>query len=120
MVTVADPEAGLADDGSGRKKVYIYVAVWPLGQPGKSGAALTQDSVRFPYVGSQVVGGITWDCVRLDSTEAPDAYCIDLNDCLFEPGDTICYFYCAEDNYGVKTYAADYRGGDISEAATNA
>ena len=124
VFTLADPEAGLADDGTGNKKVYIYVATWPLGQAGKSGAALTQDPVRFPFVGTTSVNGITWTCIRLDNTEAQDKYCIDLNDCLWEPCDTVCFFYCAENTNGVKTYlggsALTLQTNDISEAATYA
>jgi hypothetical protein len=123
VVTVSDPESGIADDFIGGKKIYIYVAVWPLGQPGKTGAALTEDPVRFPFVGTVgLCDGIVWTCLRLDSSlPGPDSYCIDLNDCLFEPGDTVCYFYCAENNYGVKTYAvAGRQGFDPCEAAANA
>ena len=53
---------------------YVYVAVWPQGQPGKAPANLeapeTRPEVgkRFPEVGS-VVGpnGITWACFRMDT-----------------------------------------------------
>jgi hypothetical protein len=122
VFTLADPEAGLADDGTGNKKVYIYVATWPQGQTDKDGAALTQDPARFPYVGNQVIGGITWDCVRLDDTPALDKYCIDLNDCLWEPCDTVCFFYCAENTNGIRTYlsgsALTLQTSDIDQAAS--
>jgi hypothetical protein len=116
--------AGLKDDGTGKKKIYIYVATWPQGQVGKSGAALTQDPVRFPWVGTTTVNGITWDCVRLDTTTALDKYCIDLNDCLWEPCDTICFFYSAENNNGLKSYlsgsALTLQTLSVTEAATYA
>ena len=124
VFSLADPEAGLADDGSGKKKVYIYVATWPQGQATKAGAALTQDPVRFPYIGNQSVNGITWDIVRLDTTTALDKYCIDLNDCLWEPCDTVSFFYCAENTNGVRTYVAGsaltLQTSSITEAATYA
>jgi hypothetical protein len=124
VFSLADPEAGLADDGSGKKKVYIYVATWPQGQVGKNGAALTQDPVRFPWVGTTSVNGITWDCIRLDTTDVLDKYCIDLNDCLWEPCDTVCFFYAAENTNGVKTYlggsALTLQTNSITEAATYA
>jgi hypothetical protein len=124
VFTLADPEAGLADDGSGKKKVYIYVATWPY-DAAKTGDALSQDQSRWPVLpGTISVNGIDWDCVRLDSTEALDKYCIDLNDCLWEPCDTVCFFYCAENNNGVKTYLSGSNLGlqtsDINEAATYA
>jgi hypothetical protein len=129
VVRVVDPVSGIDTDPTyGGPAVYIYVAVWPPGQPSKSGPALTQDSARWPYVGSTVAGGTTWYCIRLDSTRVysqavPDAYCVDLNDNLFEPGDTICFFYCAESAVGIRTYAfcsnLTAQGVDINQAAAN-
>lgn len=129
VVTVAETEFGIANDlVNGGKKIYLYAAVWPLGQPGKSGAALTQNPSRFPYVGSQVIGGTTWFCIRLDpcilnGDPVPDRFCVDLNDNLFTPGDTICFFYCAENTNGVRSYSYGTDLGttsnDLNDAAAN-
>ncbi len=112
--TVVDPVAGIATDpitGVG-PAIYAYVAVHPQGQPGKSGSALTDNATRWPVVGS-VVGpdGDTWYKVRFDNarvqnntTVVPDVYCVDLNDNLFEPGDTIEYFYEGMSVGGAKSY----------------
>jgi hypothetical protein len=128
VVQVADPVSGLADDlVNGGKKIYIYLATWPF-QSAKTGTALTQDPSRFPWVGSVSIGGVTWDCIRLDQAilngnPVADTYCIDLNDCLWTPCDTVCFFYCAENTAGVTTYAfGSNLGGsttDINEAAAN-
>ncbi len=124
VYSMADPEAGLALDGTGKPKAYIYVATWPQGQANKTGAALTQDPARFPWVGTTTVNSIVWDIVRLDTTDVLDKYCIDLNDCLWEPGDTICFWYSAENTNGVKTYlggsALTLQVNTASEAATYA
>ncbi|HEX5132045.1 MAG TPA: T9SS type A sorting domain-containing protein [Candidatus Krumholzibacteria bacterium] len=129
VVKVADPTSGLAlDPGNSKAAVYIYVAVWPLGQPGKSGANLTDDAVRFPYIGTTVAGGVTWTCIQMDSSivnsvAQPDVYCVDLNDSLFTPCDTVCFFYAAKSGAAITTYAygsnLGANGSDINVAAAN-
>ncbi len=130
VVKVADPEAGLGIDATyGRAAVYCYVSVWPQGQAGKSGDALTQDPARYPVVGSWTdASGVPWTCVRLDSSivngvAQPDYYCVDLNDNLFTPGDTVCFFYCARNTNGVETYAFGSsllaQSNDREQAAAN-
>ncbi|HEX5131331.1 MAG TPA: FlgD immunoglobulin-like domain containing protein [Candidatus Krumholzibacteria bacterium] len=130
VVQVSDPEAGMGvDPGNSRAAVYCYVAVWPQGQPGKSGAGLVDDAVRWPVVGTWVdASGVTWTCVQLDSTVVngnvqPDRYCVDLNDNLFTPCDTVCFFYCAKNANGLETYAFGSNLGahssDREEAAAN-
>ena len=111
--TVVDPVVGVGTDPTfGGPSIYAYVAVHPQGQPGKSGSALTDNATRWPVVGS-VVGpdGSTWYRVRFDhartqnnTTIVPDVYCIDLNDNLFTPGDTIEYFYEGVSVGGAKSY----------------
>ncbi len=136
VVTVSDPVLGLAGDvtsGFG-PAVYLYATVFPQGQPGKSGAALSDDSFRYPVVGSTVADGLTWDIVRLDTAfvngatrtgVTADVYCIDLNDNLFEAGDTVLFFYGAENTNGERTYfrvnaGAGLSFNNIDEAAANA
>jgi len=129
VVQVTDPAVGIANDGAlGGKKIYGYVAVWPQGQPTKSGANLS-GGARWPFAGTQVIGGVTWTLLRLDQcvlngNPVADTYCLDLNDALFTPGDTVCFFYGAESTNGVKTYAfgsaLDGQGDDVAIAAANA
>lgn len=100
---------------------YMYVAVWPSqNPPGTPGRAITGTDIlapeqrngadRWPLVGSTVVGGTTWYCFRMDSVVntagaiTADRYCADLRDDFFIAGDTICYFYCADDGLGNENY----------------
>jgi hypothetical protein len=129
VVTVTDPVAGIADDFAlGGKKIYAYVAVWPLNQPAKTGANLS-GGTRWPLAGTQVIDGVTWTCLRLDSCvvggfAVANKFCLDLKDDLFTPGDTVCFFYGAENTDGVRTYAfgsnLGAQGDDLDEAAANA
>lgn len=102
--------------------VYAYVAVWPQGQLDKTGAHLeapeTRGAVgkRFPFVDTQVHDGVTWYCFRMDSvfTQAGgldvDKYCVDLNDWVFTPCDTVCYVICAKGPSG-DTYLSRFGQG---------
>jgi hypothetical protein len=106
VITVNDPENGIGQDpitGFG-PSIYCYVAVWPQNQAGKGGANLTQDDLRWPVVDSVTHDGVKWYCLRMDTSftdgaartgAQPDLYCIDLNDNLFEPCDTVCFYFCA-------------------------
>jgi hypothetical protein len=105
VVVVGDPDVGLATDphtGTG-PAVYTYVSVFPQGQPGKSGAALSDDPTRWPVVDSLVHDGASWYVIRMDTVFAeagrqnpvPDHYCVDLNDNLFTPGDTVFFAFGA-------------------------
>ncbi len=123
-VRVNNPQVGLADDtytGFG-PAVYMYAAVWPQNQPGKSGDAFTSDSFRWPVVDSLSHNGDTWYCLRMDTSftngvartgPQPDAFCIDLNDNLFTPGDTICFVFSATSGApeGITSYYTRFTGG---------
>jgi hypothetical protein len=136
-----------------KKQVYIYVAVWPLGQPGKTGAALAGTaksatnpggtdiggvSTRYFFAGTTVANGVTWSKIRFDYTytgnptnpndgnsATTDPYVanrfnVDLNDNLFQPCDTICYFYGATSLDGTTYYSAAYGSTtDINAVAAN-
>ncbi|MCH7549411.1 MAG: hypothetical protein IH969_07750, partial [Candidatus Krumholzibacteriota bacterium] len=105
-VTVTDPMSGLstgAFGGDSWASVYAYVGVWPQGK--YSGDQITDDPFRWPVVDSTTSpAGDRWYVVRLDtafsavgrSDPADDRFCLDLNDNLFVPGDTICYFIAAQ------------------------
>jgi len=126
VVVVADPISGLATDGVlGGKAVYCYVLVQRFSQPSKTGAALSGGS-RWPFAGTESIGGHTWTKLRLDQSDVgggpvPDNFCIDLNDNLFTPGDTIFFFYAAKsaDGPGTSNYFSLETGtvSDINLAA---
>ena len=143
--------SGLSDDPTlstfiGRhktkKQAYMYVAVWPLGQPGKSGAPLSEgpggQANRYPFSGTVVAGGVTWTKIRMDYTytgmprtpataavSPQDPYVanrfnVDLNDNLFTPGDTICYFFSATSPGGTTYYSDQWRvTNSIDDVAAN-
>ncbi len=134
VVLVADPEADLAVDAMfGSAAVYLYVSVWPQGQPGKSGIGLEapetrNGSVRYPVVGTWTdASGIEWTCIRADTAGTGggyyiplDRYCFDMKDDLFTPGDTICFFYAARNVNSEESYAFGSslaRHGNDREAA---
>ena len=124
-----------------KKQAYMYVTVWPQGQPGKSGAPLSEgpggQANRYPFSGTQVIDGITWTKIRMDYTYTgtqlnpgdgvtPDPFVqnrfnVDINDNLFTPGDTIYYFYSATSADGTTYYSTEYGPTtDISAVAANA
>jgi len=137
-VVVNDPVSGLKDSaipGVGihpvKKEVFIYLAVWPQGQPGKTPQDIEGvdpvTGARWPYMGDVVAAGVTWHCYRLDyaytqnhgttaSRRVADTFCIDLNDNVFEPCDTICYFFGATSNDGpnTKSYYSSLWGQDLN------
>jgi hypothetical protein len=105
----ASPVGGDLLSGTG-PSAYCYVAVWPPNQPGKSPADIEAPETRigvgkrWPLVGTQTdANGVVWACYRMDTSVTSaggivsDRYCIDLNDALFTPCDTICYFFGATD-----------------------
>jgi hypothetical protein len=108
----------------------MYVAVWPQGQPGKDGTNLSQDNFRYPVVDSLVHDGVTWYCIRFDTSftdgpnrtgEQPDRFAVDLNDNLFTPCDTVCFVFCAINTNGDATYWTPFTGtiDDQWEALNN-
>ncbi len=100
-------------------------------RPGKAGP-------RWPHAGSWVdADGDTWEIFQMDTVVtssggySPDRYCVDLNDALFVPGDTILYFFGADvdgasgngnENYWHRTIGGqgeDNVTSDIEEAAAS-
>jgi hypothetical protein len=96
---------------------WLYVRVRNKNDP-KSGAGLGSSDTRtgitgprWPYVGSWTdASSNTWEIFQMDSVitsaglSVPDRYCVDLNDALFVPGDTVFYFFAAEDAAGHRNY----------------
>jgi len=135
-----------------KKQIYIYAAVWPLGQPGKTGAALAGTTksttnalgldnglaTRYFDGGTVVAGGVTWTKIRMDYTYTGTAtnpgdgnsavtdpyvanrFNVDLNDNVFTPCDTICYFYGATSNDGTTYYSSAWGStSNIADVAAN-
>jgi hypothetical protein len=145
VVTVNDPQNGIAVDPytSYGAAVYGFVRVDPP-QPAKSGASLTDDPFRWPVVDSTIsTSGDKWYIIRFDSSYTDnvppgpitDEFCLDLNDNLFTPGDTIWFFFGAKSDdvagswsyYFHALHATDNIGttaplvtGDIEVAMNNA
>ena len=129
-VLVANPEYGLADNPytGNSPAVYLFASVWPQGQPGKSGAALSDDPT-FPVVDSISAAGVTWYQILADSVTTAGYYtstsvlAVDLNDNLFTPGDTICFFFAADANDPgtSRSYWSEFTGAtdDLSEVSLN-
>jgi len=106
VVNVTDPAAGLAGDAytAFGPAVYGYVRVDPP-QASKSGTALSDNPFSHPVVDSVVsASGDTWYIVRCDTAfggtnrtaAVPNQYCLDLNDNLLTPGDTLWFFFGAK------------------------
>jgi hypothetical protein len=78
------------------------------------GSAIEGDHFRWPVIDSVAIAGSKWYIVRMDTCfhagygpreiPAPDRFCVDLNDNLFECGDTLLFFFEAENTLGDKTY----------------
>jgi hypothetical protein len=121
VLTARDPDYGILIDpytGSG-PAVYCYVSVVPSGQWSKTGDRLTDDPARYPVVDSLPWLGTMWYCLRMDtvfidsdsrSGAIADKYCIDLNDNLFTPPDTVSYFFCAKNTLGTPKYWSSSSG----------
>lgn len=111
FVFVEDPVHGLAEDSyvGGSAAVYLYVHVTPSGQPTKTGAGISGDATRYRYAGTQTISGDVWTRIRADSVRwssgvVPRAYCVDLNDNLFTPGDTVNFFLGAKNTVNEFSY----------------
>jgi hypothetical protein len=108
VVTVDDPDNAMGfhiprDMWSGAA-VYCYVSVdGPHSADPPASFAMSGwiDDPRYTVVGLVSAGGRNWAQIQCDSvyTDAgavvAGKYCIDLNDNLFTPGDSIYYFYGA-------------------------
>lgn len=120
-----DPTTGVGPSA------YIYVAVWPQGQSGKTPADLEAPETRagvgkrYPLVGTVDHDGVTWACFRMDSAittagaVVADRYAIDLNDWVFTPCDTICYVFCADDGLGNVSYFSRTLNGQGANFVTD-
>jgi hypothetical protein len=110
---VQDPYTGFGPS------VYCYVSVSPQSQPGKSGAALTQDALRFPFVDQLNQNGTMWYVIRMDTVftdsdsrtgAVPRRFCVDLNDDLFTPGDTVSFVFGATSEAAETVFWSEFTG----------
>jgi hypothetical protein len=145
VVIVGDPENGLDNhvhgDVTSGPAVYAFVSV-----DGPSSGITGDQLVQVPsseyhgnndynYIGTAGPwNGRMWYQVQMDTSfndpgarlePAPDEFCIDLNDNLFVPGDTVWFFMGAKSTTGVWTYGRGSVAGyvqwtDPNEAAVNA
>jgi len=128
VVTVRDPDNDMGLDG-GSAAVYCYVSV-DGPNSGTAGEALIDD-MRYRFIGDVSAGGRTWAHIQMDTcftfsgSPIEDRYCIDLNDNLFVPGDTVWFFFGASNVASDETYFAfpvptpSGQTGDIELAAQN-
>jgi hypothetical protein len=104
-VLCSDPVSGLGPDpytGFGAA-VYFYMYRDPETKPINPNA-VEADGFRWPLVDSVLCDGHKWYQFRLDTCftqvprggAVPDAFCIDLNDDYFTNGDTLWFFFGAE------------------------
>jgi hypothetical protein len=139
-VTMIIAPVGSAGAGTG-PNAYAYARVQNSNHAAVSGAALGSSAVRtlhgygtrFPFVGTTSVNGITWSYFRMDTTfttagvPVASRFCVDLNDNLFVPGDTIFYFYAADadntpgnGNEGYFTRSVEGQGGNLATTQISA
>lgn len=105
----------LTGDPNSGPAVYCHVKdVSPV----KSGAAISGDPIRWPAVST--AGG--WTTLRCDESvnrwgnTVANEFCVDLNDNLYTPGDTIYYFFSARDGSGATNYWGELTGAVPTEA----
>ena len=91
VVWVGEPTVGLDFHSTGipSSGPAVYLHVLDV-SPTKSGAAITGDVIQWPVVATS--GG--WTTVQMDSARTPAGvargrFCVDLDDDLYEAGDTI-------------------------------
>jgi hypothetical protein len=99
VVTVSEANYGLDTDAFyGGGAVYLHVK--DISTP-KSGDAVSDDFSRWPVIVDG--GGTGWTVLRMDTvylsngTPEPNQFCVDLNDNLYAPGDTVWFYMSARD-----------------------
>jgi hypothetical protein len=135
-VWVGDPVNGLSD-GPNTCGTAVYCYVSPSAQnhdafeieADEAGLCLGINGlpVRFPAIDSVNTAGRLWYRVQMDTCftdddrqgAIPGRYCVDLNDGLFTPRDTIFFFFGAENSLGEFSYWSEFTGStpDFNEAA---
>jgi hypothetical protein len=115
-VTATNFGLGFHTEGDPASGPAVYCHVEDI-DPAKSGEAITGDPYRWPVVGT----GDNWTALRFDSafgndgTAVENRYCVDLNDNLYTPGDTIWFYFSARDAAGNTTYWSRFTGAAGNE-----
>lgn len=118
VVCVGEPTVGLdydtPGDPSSGPAVYLHVRD---ASPSKSGEVISGDPARWPLVAA-ASGWTTlrFDSVRTNSGTVPGRFCVDLDDDLYVPGDTIVFYFSARDAAGRTTYWTEFAGTTPSQA----
>lgn len=87
--------------------------------PGKSGAIISGDPAVYHWIIS-ADGWTTLQCLGTDRNQEGPHFNIDLNDDLYQAGDTLWYYFSARDVNGVTTYWSAPTGAATSEAVARA
>jgi hypothetical protein len=96
----------------------VYCHVKEL-SPAKSGSAVSGDLSKFPLIASSG-GWTTLQCYSSRPDKQGPDYDIDLNDDLYQPGDTVQYYFSARDVNGNTNYWSNRFGVSTSEAEIRA
>jgi hypothetical protein len=106
VVTVSEANYGLDTDGThGGAAIYLHVK--DIGSP-KSGDAISGELSRWPVAADG--GGTGWTVLRMDTVfntsgdPVSNRFCVDLNDNLYTPGDTIWFYMSARDEGNNTSY----------------
>jgi hypothetical protein len=128
VVLCSDPTSGLLEPepytGYG-SAVYFYMYRDPETKA-MDPSKVEADAFRWPLVDSVLCDGHKWYMFRCDTVftqpprggNRPDAFCIDLNDDYFENGDTLWFFFGAENTINQWSWWSQGSGvtNDINEA----
>jgi len=98
----------------------VYCSIKDV-SPAKSGSVVSGDLFHYPLVSAE--GGWTKLRCREKSSKRQRAeieFAIDLNDNLYEPGDTVWYYFSARDTTGVTVFWCNHVGVTTSEADVRA
>jgi len=118
VVSVGEATAGLDNHQTGvaSSGPAVYLHVKDIGA--KSGTVITGDASRWPVAST----GGGWTALRMDTiragtlatdpvnSSARGRFCVDLNDALYTPGDTITFYLSARDALGRTTYWSEFTG----------
>jgi hypothetical protein len=100
------------DQGSGGA-VYCHVKDV---SPAKSGSAISDNLTKNPLVST----GGGWTVLQCYTGYQGPRFTIDLNDALYQPGDTVWYYFSARDGNGATNYWSLHTGAVSTEAAVRA
>jgi hypothetical protein len=122
--SMTDNVSGIVSDGTPPyywRPIYCYVKVSPT-DAAKTGSNLDNSDPygagnRFVSQGTPTINGEVWTKMQCDRRRnssggvlSNERFCVDLPDNLFEPGDTIEYFFGAHNSINQWSYWSRYNG----------